>query len=221
MINNFLNLQEAAIDLRYLLNRKYNRKSALDFVGNKWNLNRDARHILYRAIFSDEEIDARHQTELKITEIKEKLISIDTYNIIITIESLLQGLLVIKADDGYFRDISKVFSKYKQSQYTLNAIQMIIKKLKSFQPKKLLFFLDKDISKSGELAALIKKELDKFEVMGDAKTVQSSDTSVITFGEIVISNDRVVLEKAKKHMNLISLLLVDLKNSGINLLEIK
>ena len=217
---NKINLREAAIDLRYLLNRRYNRKSAIDFVGDKWNLNREERHILYRAIFSTEEIKTRQWNEVKIEEIKGKIIAIDTYNILIIIESCLKGLWLIKADDTYIRDISQVFNKYKQSSYTLRSIQMILKKLKPYEPKKVIFFLDKNISLSGELAAIIKKELNKLGIEGDAQTVPSSDKSVILNGEIVISNDRIVLEGAFTHLNLFAYLLTDLKENKVNLLEI-
>jgi len=206
---NKINLREAAIDLRYLLSRGYNRKSIINLVGDKWNLNRDERHILYRAIFSLEEIKVRQWNEVQIEDIEGKTIAIDTYNILITIESFLKGLVIIQADDQYLRDISRVFNKYKQSPYTLQSIQMILTELQSHHPKEILFYLDKNISRSGELAALIKKELSKFELEGDAQTVPSSDKSVIMNGEVVVSSDRVILERARAHLNLISLLLED------------
>ncbi|MFX1295902.1 MAG: DUF434 domain-containing protein [Promethearchaeota archaeon] len=217
---NIPHLKEAATDIRHLLNRGYNRKSIIELVGNRWNLNRDERHILYRSIFSYEEIKARKWNEVKIEKIIGKIIAIDTYNVLITIESFLKGLLLIEADDGYLRDISKVSNKYKQSSYTVKAIQMILKKLKPYQPKRLLFFLDKDISRSGELAAFIKKELSKFNVNGESKTVPSPDKSVIKNGEIVISSDRVILENSMAHINLISLLLENFRNYEINLLKL-
>jgi hypothetical protein len=217
---NYENLKESAIDFRYLLNRKYNQKAALELVGNKWNLNRDERHILYRAIFSDEEINKRHQTEVKPEQIQGKTVNIDTYNILITLESILKGLIVIRANDGYIRDISKVSSKYKHSEYTIQAIQMVLKKLRGFLLKEVIFFLDKNISKSGQLAVIIKEEMKHLEMKGDAKPVQCSDKATIEHSGIVISNDRVVLEKTRLHFNLSALILLDLiKDREIKILE--
>ncbi|NVM27651.1 MAG: DUF434 domain-containing protein [Candidatus Helarchaeota archaeon] len=218
---NKINLREAAIDLRYLLSRGYNRKSIIDLVGDKWNLNRDERHILYRAIFSLEEIKVRQWNEVQIEDIEGKTVAIDTYNILITIESFLKGLVIIQADDQYLRDISRVFNKYKQSPYTLQSIQMILTELQPHHPKEILFYLDKNISRSGELAALIKKELNNFKLEGDAQTVPSSDKSVIMNGEVVVSSDRVILERARNHLNLISLLIEDKKLSDENILKIE
>ena len=218
---NKINLREAAIDFRYLLSRGYNRKSIIDLVGDKWNLNRDERHILYRAIFSLEEIKVRQWNEVQIEDIEGKTVAIDTYNILITIESFLKGLVIIQADDQYLRDISRVFNKYKQSPYTLQSIQMILTELQSHHPKEILFYLDKNISRSGELAALIKKELNNFKLEGDAQTVPSSDKSVIMNGEVVVSSDRVILERARNHLNLISLLIEDKKLSDENILKIE
>ncbi len=215
-----MHLKEAATDLRYLLNRGYNRKSAIELVGNRWNLNKDERHILYRAIFSNEEIKARKWNEVELEEINGKIVAIDTYNVLITIESFLKGYILIEADDDYLRDISKVHNKYKQSPYTIQVIRLILEKLKPYNPKSVLFFLDKGISHSGELAALIKEEINKFELNGDAETVPSSDRSVINQGEVVISNDRIVLENALAHVNLLSLLINDLKINKNNLIKI-
>lgn len=217
---NEINIKEAAKDLRYLINRGYNRKSAIDLVGNRWNLNRNQRNILYRAIFSHEEIRNRYLNEAEIKEIEGKIVAIDTYNILITIESFLKGLLLIKADDRYLRDISKVFNKYRQSSHTIQAIQMILKKLKPYKPKQVLFFLDKAISRSGELAALIKKKLNIFDINGDAITVPNSDKSVIMNGEIAISSDRVILENAIAHLNLVSLLLEEFNIPEKDLLKL-
>ncbi len=217
---NKINLKEAANDLRYLLNRRYNRKSAIELVGNRWNLNHDERHILYRTVFSYDELKARTMNEVKIEEIKGKIVSIDTYNILITIESCLKGLLILAADDGYIRDISQVYNKFKPSIHTISIIQTIIKHIKPYQPKSVLFYLDQSISKSGELAAKIRNELERFKLEGNADTVPSSDQAVIANGEIVISNDRIVLENSVSHLNLISLIIEDLSPSEINLLNI-
>ena len=220
-MDNVINLREAATDLRHLLNRGYNRKSAIDIVGTRWNLNRHKRHILYRAVFSHDEIESRKWNEVTIEEIRDKIITIDTYNILITIESCLNGKLLIKADDEYIRDISQVSSKFKQSPSTLQTIQMILKKLKPYHPKMVLFFLDKGISRSGELAGLIKREIKKFEISGDAETVPSSDKSVIMNGEVAISNDRVVLDNAMAHLNLVSLLIQDLNVAEKDFLKLR
>ncbi|MHA1130102.1 MAG: DUF434 domain-containing protein [Candidatus Helarchaeota archaeon] len=220
-MQNKMNLVEAATDLRYLLNRGYNRKSSIELVGNRWNLNRDERHILYRACFSTEEIKARKWNEAILTDITGKNVAIDTYNILITAESLLKGLLVIKGDDDYIRDISKVFNKYKRSPLTTHVLNIILDTLKPFNPKNVLFFLDKDISKSGELAAIINEDLTHFQISGTAETVPSADRSVIMNGEIVISNDRVVLENSIAHLNLLSYLLKKGLFSQINLIELR
>jgi hypothetical protein len=217
---NIANLKEAATDLRHLLNRGYNRKSTIELVGNRWNLNRDERHILYRAIFSYDEIKARKWNEVNLERIKGKTLAIDTYNILITIESCLKGRLLIRADDDYIRDISEISSKFKHSSSTIQTIQMILKKLQPHHPKMLLFFLEKDFSRSGELAGLIKRELKSFNLNGDAETVPSSDKSVIINGEIVISNDRVVLDNAISHLNLVPLLLEEFNTSESDLLRL-
>ncbi len=48
----FKDLQEAAEDFRYLLNRGYPRKATLELVGNRYGLTFDERHLLHRGVFS-------------------------------------------------------------------------------------------------------------------------------------------------------------------------
>ncbi len=220
-MQNKMNLVEAATDLRYLLNRGYNRKSAIELVGNRWNLNRKERHILYRACFSTEEIKARKWNEIEIEEVTDKIIAIDTYNILITIESMLKNLIVIKADDEYIRDISKVFNKYKQTSATERVIDLILSTLKPYHPKTIQFYLDKAISKSGELAALINSRLSFYQLNGTAETVPSSDREVIMQGEVAISNDRIVLENCIAHVNLIPVLIKKGYLSALDLIELR
>ena len=109
------NLQKAAEDFRYLLNRGYPRKAALEIVGNRYGLAFDERHLLHRGVFSDADSESRSKKIISIKAIKNKDLAIDGYNVLITVESGLSGRPLIHADDGFVRDISGLSASFKKT----------------------------------------------------------------------------------------------------------
>ena len=53
------NIIEAAQDLKHLLNRGYNKKGALKLVGDRYLLDKEERHVLFRAIFAEQDVKDR------------------------------------------------------------------------------------------------------------------------------------------------------------------
>ena len=139
---NLSNMKEAVKDLRYLLSRGYGRTSAVNFVGDKYLLDKDERHILFRAIFTPQDAEKRKHKLISIKEIKNKILAIDGYNQIIVVESMLNKLPIIDCDDGVLRDITGVFSNYKVTDVTYNAIKLILDVLVEYSPRTTLFYFD-------------------------------------------------------------------------------
>ena len=81
-------LQEAAYDLRFLLNRGYRKKGALQFVANKYVLNKNERNYLARSIFSNLKSWEQREKIVDISKIKDQFLLVDGYNVLITVESL-------------------------------------------------------------------------------------------------------------------------------------
>src|SRR4030042_200150 len=80
-------LQKAAQDFRYLLNRGYPRKAALELVGNRYQLISENRHLLHRGVFSVRDSKRRLRKKIPLKIIKNRNLAIDGYNVIITIEA--------------------------------------------------------------------------------------------------------------------------------------
>src|SRR5512139_3638714 len=85
------NLQKGSEDFRYLLNRAYPRKAALELVGNRYQLTSDQRHLLHRGVFSDVDATSRQKKKISPDQIRGCDLVIDGYNILITIEAGLSG----------------------------------------------------------------------------------------------------------------------------------
>ena len=195
-------LLEAAKDYKYLLERGYNKKSALRFVGERYLLNETERHILYRTIFPEKEATQRREKLVKESEVENNRLVVDCYNVLITVETMLKNGIILKADNGYIRDISAIFRKYKITNLTEKALNLIIQAIKNLKPAEVIFIVDQPISKSGELAAKIRNLLEKNNIKGTAKTTKHPDKELTQTPGIIATSDTIILDKVKKTFDL-------------------
>lgn len=184
-------------DLRYLLNRHYTKESAVKFVGDHYQLDRRSRVLLHRCIYSLEEAEEHKKKALSIQGVRGRLLAIDGYNTLITVESVFKGKPVIICDDGFIRDISEVHRKYRISKWTVKALKNISCLLSEIKISEAKMFFDKQISRSGELAALARKIFDEVSFCGDAEAVERSDTQAVQWSGYVASSDAVIIDKAE------------------------
>lgn len=193
---------EAAEDLRHLLNRNYNRDQALNFVGDHYKLKKEERFILYRAVYSHKEVKERKEKTINFKDLKGKILTVDAYNVIIVLETMLEEKNLIDADDSFVRDIAGVFGKHKITKTTHQAINLIMQTLKQTLPKETLIFFDSPVSKSGELAAITRKKMEEHGINGTAQVAKQADNAVIRRGQVAATSDSVILQKAKKTFDL-------------------
>jgi hypothetical protein len=193
-------LRNATLDLKFLLNRNYNKKSALDFIGNHYLLDKKERNYLLRTVFSSEKAEGRKSKIIPLSKIKGKTLLIDGFNVLITVESICDAeSSIVKCEDGVLRDINAVFGKYKCKKKTEDALNSIISLVKIYKPIKLQFFYDSQVSKSGELAKLTQDIMKEQEVEGSAETAHNVDYQLINLSKeingVVASSDSVIMDK--------------------------
>lgn len=195
-------MKDAIDDLRFLLNRGYNRNSAVNFVANKYRLGIKDRNFLVRAVFSESEAKEHGKKRIDVKKIKGKKVTIDGYNVLITVESILKGRGVILCDDGFVRDTSATFGKYRLSKVTLPAIEKIMRILKENLVGNVLFIFDSQVSFSGELCRLIREKLAEHGLSGGATTSKSVDYIITKSRGIVCTSDRAIIKKAAKVLDI-------------------
>ena len=201
-ILNFKELQEAAEDFRYLLNRGYPRKAALELVGNRYGLTSDERHLLHRGIFSDADSKSRRKRKIPIGKVRNRDLAIDGYNILITIETGLSDRPLILGDDGFIRDISGLSGNFKKTEKTEEAFQLILDIVKRVKPLKTLFLFDSPISMSGELAQEVRSLLKKESLLGDAKAVKVPEKILIGYPGVIATSDTAIIDRSKEVVDL-------------------
>jgi len=196
------NLQEAAGDFRYLLNRGYPRKASLELVGNRYGLDYDQRHLLHRGVFSDADSRSRRKKRIPVGHVRNKDLAIDGHNVIITIEAGLSGRPLVFGDDGFIRDISGLSGAFKKTLKTEEALQLIFSALMKVKPRQTLFLFDSPISMSGKLAREVRDLLMEHHLRGDATAVRVPEHILIGFPGMIATSDTAIIDQSKKVVDL-------------------
>jgi hypothetical protein len=195
-------LWKAAEDLRFLLNRGYPRDASLSLVGNRYNLDRDHRHLLRRGVFASSVVEQRKNKKVSLDEIKGKAMAIDGHNCLITLESALKAKAILLADDAFIRDISGVSGTYRESPETRQALDLIIDLLIAAAPAEVLFLLDSPISGSGKLAARIRDLMAERGLSGDAQAVKVPERVMVGYRGIIATSDTALIDQSEQVFDL-------------------
>ena len=195
-----MSIGDAAIDIRYLLDRGYPQKGTVSFVCNHYRLDEGSRHLLSRTVIARSVSEKRRLKLLPCDKIHGNNIIIDGYNIIIGMESILEKKAIL-CDDGVVRDIKGISRNFRISENTHKAIELILSFLKDKSPSQVHFLLDSQISKSGMFAKLLVEKINYYGLQGDAKTSRHVDHDLKCSHDIVASSDGVIIDGAEKVMN--------------------
>lgn len=196
-------IKPASEDLRYLLDHGYRRSTALNFVCGHYKLKKPDRNILVRTVYSKKEIKDHKKRRIPMEGIKDKTIIVDGYNVLIGTECLLGRGQIIESQDGFHRDSLGIFGRYKYSLYTEPAIERILETLKKYEPQKVLFYLDSQVSKSGELASFIRRKMREMGLNGDSITTHNVDREIKSKNGITATSDTAIIEKVNKVVDLV------------------
>ena len=187
---------EAINDYYFLLNKKYPQKAIIKIVGDKYKLSGIERTILYRGIFNLKECIQR---KTKICNgLVQKKITVDSYNVLITIGSYLNGNILFIGNDGVLRDASEVHGKIYRTELLERSLNLLFQYFNQQNISQADFFIDKPVSFSGKLKLILEKELQQHHISGSAKLYKSPDFYLKNVTEgLIASSDSVVISKAK------------------------
>lgn len=185
-----------------MLNQGYRKKIALNFVANHYLLDQKARNYLSRSIFSDSTSKSRRSKIINFKDIEGNILFLDGYNVIITIESILNNFEVILTDDGFLRDVQAIFGKYKYSSTTSHALSLIFDCISKHPPQKIKFYLDRQVSFSGKLGQEINEMFKKYDLNGSSVLSNNLDYDLtqecINRNCIVATSDGIIVDNVEK-----------------------
>lgn len=204
-------LIQAAADARFLLSRDYPRERVLRVVGDRWDLDSDGRHLLRRGVFAPREAEARRSRLLALQDCRGKKVGIDGHNVLITLETALGGGQLIQGDDGVVRDIAGRGSNYRMGAGTRKAADLMIKALLKAKADSVQMYLDAPMSKSGELAALLRDMIHQAGLAGDAHAVAVPERQLQEHLGPVASSDSILIDQVAEPIDLAGLIIRGLK----------
>jgi len=187
-------LIEAAKDYRYLLDRGYPHKLALNTVSTRYLLSKRERLLLYRCVHSSSYVRSIMSKTLVPPENVE--VVIDGYNLFSTIFSVISGEELYLCDDGFIRDLLGLHTRVALA-VNKDTINKIISLIKWFIDKyRVYIILDANVSHSGELASRLRDLLPNADII----VARKADVKVLelSIGRWTITSDAVVLERAYK-----------------------
>ncbi|RLF84841.1 DUF434 domain-containing protein [Thermococci archaeon] len=185
-------LLSAYEDLKYLLNRGYRKKYALEFVANHYTLASVERYFLTRCVFSDEEIAKRKRKILKGEDLKGQVLGVDGFNVLITLESVIEGKAIL-CEDGLLRDL-KHQGGYRINENTQKVLELVMEALSDLELGEVWFLYDSPVSRSREVAKLTEKLMGNFGIKGKASLSKAPDHDLKNF-EVVASSDIGIIQK--------------------------
>ncbi len=188
-----------------MLNQNYRKKVALNFVANHYLLDKNCRNYLARSVFSDSVSKSRKSKLVNLEDINGNILFLDGYNVVITVESILNNNnnnKIVLADDGLIRDTQAVFGKYKFREITISALTLIFDCISFHPPQYIEFYLDKQVSFSGKLAQEIEAMMKNYDLNGrtilsnnvDYHLVQECSNSICIMG----TSDGVIVDNVEK-----------------------
>src|SRR5271169_2997248 len=143
---------EACATYRLLRENGYPEKATLNLVGDRHRLSQIQRNCLFRGVVASATAARRKLKIVAPAETAGQSLALDWYNVLITIESYLQGHLLYSADDGVVRDTSETHGSYRTGPLTPRAMDEIVAEISRLKPARVDAFLDMPIAFSGLMA---------------------------------------------------------------------
>lgn len=201
-------LRVAQEEIVWLLNRGYKIDVALDFVAGHYQLTARQRIALLRGTASDSQVENRNNKLLPLSLIRDGIIYIDGFNLIINLEVALSGSISILGRDGVIRDLAGLRGTYRLIDKTDKALELIGETLQELKIPEVRFFLDAPVSNSGRLKSRILEYAEGWKIPVVVELIPNVD-NVLSNLDRVVTGDSVILDECISWFNLLRFIVED------------
>lgn len=205
-------------DMYYLLSRDYPQKASLALVGNRYDLIRRQQLALQGMSCSQQQLEKRKKKELNSTDLKNRIVYIDGFNLLILLETAYSGGYVFKGLEGCYRDISSVHGTYKMIGETGDVLIQIGKVLQKLEVQKVIWIFDAPVSNSGKLKGFCYELAEKHHFPWEIYLENDPDKYLITGDKLVCSSDAWILDECSTWFNLGAWIINNESNSSLNII---
>ena len=186
-----------------MLTRSYPKKAALKLVGDRWRLAQRQRTALQRCAASAADRAARESRRVEPAAVVGNRLKIDGYNVLLTVEAALGGGVLLRAVDGTLRDMASMSGHYRRVRQTTAALEAIGRFVTGLAPSSVVWYLDRPVSNSGRLAALVAELADDRSWPWQVELVPNPDPVLIAAREDLIATaDSGILDRSDRWLNL-------------------
>ncbi|NMR34758.1 DUF434 domain-containing protein [Chryseobacterium aquaticum] len=204
--------------MQYLLSRGFAEKASSELIGNHYRLKTRQIQAVRGASASENQIQNRKSKQLTISDLNNKTVYLDGFNILILLESLLSEAYIFEGVDGCFRDLSGVFGTYKRVNQTFASIEWITTFFKKAKVEKLVWVFDKPVSNSGRIKQIILDFAIENHLNWEVELEFNPDKFLVENAEITVSSDAWILDHCKNWFNLVGYL-IDEEKLSVNLVK--
>ncbi len=195
----------ASRELKVLAALGYSMNQSMRIVSEKLRLRREEIFAVRKVMRWPDEALRNALKKIPPWLVEERLLKVDGYNVLQTIDALLSGEPVYISTDGFLRDIRSSYRSLKGARLE-RALDVLVNELSSLSPREVEIVFDSQISRSGELARRATEELFSAGLRGRGITEKSVDLYV-SDADISASSDSVIISKAKAVVDLPELVL--------------
>ena len=189
-------------DLCWLLDRGYASHSATEIVGNRHTLVSRQRMAVSRCACSASDVQRRQEREVAPAAVRGRELWLDGYNVLTVLESALSGGVVLLGRDGCCRDIAGIHRRYRKVDETVPVLRMIGETAAAWGVTRCRWWLDKPVSNSGRLKALIQETASEVGWNMDVELAYNPDKVLWESDQIIATSDGVVLDRCRRWVNL-------------------
>jgi hypothetical protein len=200
-------LRQAVSHYSWLLSRGYAQPSALKVVGDHLGLDRRQRMAVMRSACSDQQLALRKQKEIPPAAAAGKILLVDGYNILITLEAALGGAFLFVGRDGCLRDIAGLHGTWRKVSETLPAIELAAAAIDRIGPRQVQWLLDRPVSNSGRLKAILEEFIEIHNRPWTVELHQNPDALLRQSPDPVATSDSAILDQCPQWINLTKLAL--------------
>lgn len=211
-------LKSSVQDMQYFLSRGFAEKASSELVGNHYRLKARQIQAVRGASASEIQIQNRNLKQLNISDLKNKTLYLDGFNVLILMESLLSEAYIFEGADGCFRDLSGVFGTYKRVSQTFASIEWVAVFFKKSIAEKIVWVFDKPVSNSGRIRQIIVDFAIENNLNWEVELQYNPDKFLAENAEVTISSDAWILDHCRNWFNLVGYLIGEEKIS-VNLVK--
>lgn len=212
-------LRQGLEDMYYLLSRDYPPKASLALTGNRYDLIRRQLLALQGMSCSKQQLENRKHKEVNSDELKNKIIYIDGFNLLILLETAYSGGFVFKGLDGCYRDISSVHGTYKMIRETGDVLIWIGEALQKLEVQKVIWIFDAPVSNSGKLKGFCYELAEKHHFPWEIYLDNDPDKYLIAGDKLVCSSDAWILDGCASWFNLGAWIINSKSDGTLNIVD--